>query len=325
MKIIADKKIYKAEAFFSGLGDLELVDGREINKALLKTADVLLVRTVTSINKELLQGTSIKFVGSATAGFDHIDQNYLEQNDIQFVYAPGGNAGSVADYVMTVLGMLAEKNNKRVCDMSVGIVGVGNVGGKVFEEAKKLAINVQLNDPLIKEADFIGVELDALMDMDIISLHLPLTYSGKHKTHNLFDTKRIAKLKPGTILINTARGDVVDEAAILTALTKKQLGSYVVDVWQNEPALNIDLLEFATIGTPHIAGYSLMGKYNSTLMVYKGLCDFFGLEVKPIDRPKNRKVKAQDIKAYDSKLRRIKEQALLKRANYFDSLRTIIG
>ncbi|MGB9720904.1 MAG: 4-phosphoerythronate dehydrogenase [bacterium] len=280
LKFAADEKIPFLKDFFPKLGTLNLLPASEINQKNIKNFDILLVRTVTKVNSKLLEGTRIKMVGSMTSGIDHIDRNYLRRNKIKLLYAPGSNAQSVAEYVIACLLLLARKKEFSLKEKTIGIIGVGNVGTKVAQMCKALGMRILLNDPpkynRTKNKNYLSFK--RLSDADIVTLHIPLIFKGKYKTLHLIDEEFLNKIKPGTILINTSRGAVIDERMLIKF--HKKLGGIILDVWENEPDINIDLLKLVDIGTPHIAGYSLDGKFNATYIVYNKLCKFLGVNSK---------------------------------------------
>jgi erythronate-4-phosphate dehydrogenase len=275
IKIIADENIEFLEEAFSTLGELTKLPGRKISNKELNDADVLLVRSVTQINKALLEGTKIKFVGTATIGNDHVDKDYLISNNIFFTDAAGCNSDAVTEYVFTALFQIAAEENINLRNKTIGIVGVGNIGGRIARLANAIGLKVLKNDPPLKRKtgspEYLG--LDELMDADIITLHVPLIKDGIDKTLHLFDNERLSKLKDGSILINTSRGSVIDNTALNEIIFHKKL-RVILDVWENEPNINTGLLNRVKIASPHIAGYSLEGKVNGTVILYKALCDF---------------------------------------------------
>jgi len=280
LKLIIDENIAFADKAFKQFGNVILLSGREITNSILKDADILIVRSITNVNEELLKNTHVKFVGTATIGTDHIDLEYLKKNNIAFADAKGCNAYSVAEYIVASLLNLAVRFDFSLQIKSIGIVGVGNVGSKVAAFAKALGMKVLLNDPPLKRngdnRNF--VELDQILDCDIVTLHTPLNLNGIDKTYHLFDKSNLNKLKDGVILVNTSRGAVVKNSDLIYAIDKKNL-KVVLDVWENEPNINIELLEKVSISTPHIAGYSNEGKVNGTKIIYESLCKFLGKEV----------------------------------------------
>jgi len=279
MKIVADENITFIHDVFDGLGEVETFAGRSISVEQVKDADVLLVRSVTQVNESLLNGSSVKFVGTCTIGTDHIDQGYLKQQGIGFSAAPGCNANAVVDYVISALVILSQQQGFDLFKRCVGIVGVGNVGSRLKKRLEALGIRCLCTDPLHEDQDIPGlVHLDQLVaEADIISLHTPLTHDGEHPTYHLFSEQMLARLNSNSILVNTGRGPVIDNEALLAFLKKRPDVSAVLDVWEHEPEVDLPLLELVTFGTPHIAGYSLDGKVAGTRMIYDALCRFFNL------------------------------------------------
>ncbi|MDO5575675.1 MAG: 4-phosphoerythronate dehydrogenase [Fibrobacter sp.] len=275
-KIIADENIPFVKEAFSGFGKVITVSGREINKSLLADASILLVRSVTKVDKELLEGSSVKLVASSTVGVDHVDTDYLRENSIGFVHAPGSSAESVAEYVITSIMHIAEKCGKNLKDMTLGIIGVGNIGSKVFRMAETLGIRCLLNDPPKKRltGSDIYVSLDeTLAKSDIITLHVPLNIKGEDPTIQMVNSQFVSRMKKNAVLINTSRGKVVDEISVMNGIDS--LGGVVFDVWENEPSINKKMLKLADIGTPHVAGHSCEGKLRGTKMIYDGVCAYF--------------------------------------------------
>ena len=262
MKILVDENMPYARELFSRLGDVQAIPGRPVPADALTDADALMVRSVTRVNEALLAGKAIKFVGTATAGTDHVDQAWLQQAGIGFSAAPGCNAIAVVEYVFSSLLMLAERDGFALRDRTVGIVGVGNVGGRLQKRLEALGIKTLLCDPPRAdrgdEGDFRSLEA-LVQEADVITFHTPLYKEGQYKTLHLADESLISRLKPGTILINACRGPVVDNAALLKRLEAGQPLSVVLDVWEPEPDLNVELLKRVDIGTAHIAGYTLEG------------------------------------------------------------------
>lgn len=273
MKIIADPSIPFVREAFAPFGDVQLVPGRQIDAAAVREADALLVRSVTPVNAALLDGSRVRFVGSATIGTDHVDAGYIARRGIGFASAQGSNANSVAEYVVAALLEMAHRRRFRLRDKTLGVVGVGHIGSRVVRYAQALGMRVLQNDPPRQRAEGLAdfVELDRLCaQADIVTLHVPLDDTTRHLLHrdNLRDF----------ILINTARGAVVDNPALLKAIDGDRLDGAVLDVWENEPNISPELLDVVDIGTPHIAGYSLDGKVNGTRMIYRAACEFFGIK-----------------------------------------------
>lgn len=279
MKILVDENMPYAQALFSQIGEVKAVPGRPVPPHALADADALMVRSVTRVNQALLDGTGIKFVGTATAGTDHVDDTWLAQAGIGFSGAPGCNAIAVVEYVFSALLMLAERDGFSLQDRTVGIVGVGNVGGRLQKRLNAFGVKTLLCDPPRADNGDDGEfhDLDTLVrDADILTFHTPLFKDGPYKTWNLADSALLGRLKPGTILINACRGPVVDNAALLACLNAGQPLSVVLDVWEGEPDLDVALLDKVDIGTPHIAGYTLEGKARGTTQVFEAYTAFLG-------------------------------------------------
>ncbi|WP_312927821.1 4-phosphoerythronate dehydrogenase PdxB [Pseudescherichia sp.] len=279
MKILVDENMPYARELFSRLGEVKPVAGRPIPVDELADAQALMVRSVTRVNASLLSGTAVKFVGTATAGTDHVDQAWLHEAGIGFSAAPGCNAIAVVEYVFSALLMLAERDGFTLKDRTVGIVGVGNVGSRLQARLEAWGVRTLLCDPPRAERGDAGDfrPLEALVrEADILTFHTPLFKEGPYKTLHLADDALISALKPGAILINACRGAVVDNAALLTRLEAGQDLSVVMDVWEPEPDLNVELLKRVDIGTPHIAGYTLEGKARGTTQVFEAFSAFIG-------------------------------------------------
>jgi erythronate-4-phosphate dehydrogenase len=276
MKIVVDENMPFGREAFETLGEVVTAPGRGIDSALLRDAELLLVRSVTKVNAALLEGTAVRFVGTATIGEDHLDKGYLKDRGIPYASAPGCNANSVSEYITGALFHLAEKHDFDLTDKTLGIVGVGNVGSRVLAKAEALGMRVVLNDPpRAKETgDPVFQPLEAILDCDIVTVHVPLENEGPHPTYHLVDEDFFSRLRPGAILLNTARGPVVENADLKAALDAGQVLDAVLDVWEGEPQYDPELLEMVAIGTPHIAGYSFDGKVNGTRQVYEAACAF---------------------------------------------------
>ena len=276
VKIIADENIPYVEKVFSPLGQISCVSGREITPTMLAESDALLVRSITKVNARLLKNSLVRFVGTATIGTDHIDLDYLKSRDIAFASAAGSNANSVVEYVLTALLAISEQQGWELAGKSLGIIGVGNIGSRLEKKAAALGLSVLPNDPPLERqtGDKRFVSLDETLTTDIITCHVPLIKTGPDATYHLLDADRLSLLKPRQILINSSRGPVVDNQALKTCLLNKTIGPVVLDVWENEPVIDLDLLKQVAIGTPHIAGYSLDGKVNGTVMLQKALGKF---------------------------------------------------
>ena len=273
LSIVADQQILLVREAFSSFGDVKLVDGRLIDQPMLKDVDVLLVRSVTTVDESLLKNTRISFVGSATSGIDHIDIEYLKRSNIHFSHAPGSNARSVAEYVLSSLFATAEHLDFSLAEKTVAIIGCGQVGSRVKRFMGSLGIQCLLNDPPLYEqsSDNSYLELEQVLEADIITLHVPLTLDGNFPTRKLVNKQFLDKLKSDVILINTSRGEVVDETELLAFKESNPMSTLILDVWCNEPEINISLLQQTFIATPHIAGYSYDGKLKATNMLVEAL------------------------------------------------------
>ncbi len=280
MLIVADENIPLLDAFFEGFGEVSRVPGRAIDRAALEQADVLLVRSVTNVNRALLEGTPVRFVGTCTIGTDHLDLDYFQKAGIQWSSAPGCNARGVVDYVLGSLQTLAEIEGADLKQRTYGIVGAGEVGGRLVKVLKGLGWNVLVCDPprqITEDGDYVILQ-QVIEQCDVISLHTPLIKSGNGSTWHLFDRQRLAQLKPGTWLINASRGAVVDNAALREVLLAREDLQAVLDVWEGEPEVDVDLADLCVLATPHIAGYSLDGKQRGTAQIYQALCAHLGQE-----------------------------------------------
>lgn len=280
IKIIADNKIPFLEGALESVARVEYIPGAEISRSNLLDADALITRTRTKCNRELLEGTSIRFIATATIGYDHIDTDYCREKGIGWINAPGCNSSSVEQYLVSTLLWLANHRSIDLKALSLGVVGVGNVGRKVASAARVLGMRVLLNDPPRERAEgnaeFVSLE-ELKEHSDIITLHVPLNKGGMDNTEHLVNREFLTHLKSGSILINSSRGGVVDEAALLEGIKSGKLSDVILDVFENEPAINRDLLEALSLATPHIAGYSLDGKANGTTMSVQAISRFFSL------------------------------------------------
>jgi erythronate-4-phosphate dehydrogenase len=280
MKIIADENIPFVKECFGTIGDVTLMPGRDITAQIVSDSDLLLVRSITPVNAQLLTKSDVRFVGTATIGTDHIDKDYLVDHNIAFASSPGSNANSVAEYVIAALLSVANKHKITLEGKSIGIIGVGNVGSKVEKKVTALGMKPFLNDPPLQRAtsDPKYLLLDKLLGCDFISLHTPLTFEGIDKTCHLADEAFFKSLKPDCIFLNTARGAVHDTAALKAAIKSGHLKATVLDVWENEPDIDNELLGLVDISTPHIAGYSFDGKVAGMMMLYDAVCKYFDLQ-----------------------------------------------
>ena len=280
MRFVVDESIPYGPEAFATLGEVTALPGREIRNADFREADVLIIRTVTRPNAELLDGTPVRFVGTCTIGEDHVDLAYLRKTGIGFSSAPGCNANSVAEYMTAAWLELEYRGLLCVKGSTLGIVGYGNVGKRVAEKARILGMNVVLHDPPLEQTGFDAEfrSIDAIHGCDLVTFHVPLTRDGDHPTYHYADERFLSDMKPGAMVFNTSRGPVVDNAALLNALQSGHCGGAVLDVWEHEPNLAQALVDSVTLASPHIAGYSIDGKLNATQQIYDVTCRHFGLE-----------------------------------------------
>lgn len=284
MKIVADNKIPYLKGLLEPYADVVYLSGKEICKADLLDADALLIRTRTTCDRDLLDGTKVRFIGTATIGFDHIDTDYCAVKNIKWVNAPGCNARAVAQYVTSSILSFARKYNFKPSDKTIGIVGVGQCGQKVERSARLLGMNVLLNDPprARNEGEKNFINLDRIQtDCDIITFHPVLEKEGPDKTWHMADASFFEKLKKPVFLINTARGSIVETSALKQAIREGKVIDCAIDCWENEPDIDRELLEKALIATPHIAGYSSDGKANATRTIVEQLNIFLDLKMPP--------------------------------------------
>ncbi|BFM16982.1 4-phosphoerythronate dehydrogenase PdxB [Maricurvus nonylphenolicus] len=274
LKIVADENIPAVETYFGHLGEIVRYPGRQLQREQLLDADILLVRSVTPVNEQLLTDTPVRFVGTCTIGTDHLDIHYLQQQGIAYSSAPGCNANSVVEYVFSALAALEVP----WWQSQVGIIGCGNVGGHLYRQLKSLGLHCRVYDPLIASESIEDLTcLEEVLSADIVCVHAPLTKSGDHPSFHLLGEAELSQLRTGATLISAGRGAVIDNQALLKLLPQRPDLRIALDVWEPEPGLDIRLLEAVELGSPHIAGYSLDGKVTGTAMIYKALCDHLGL------------------------------------------------
>jgi len=299
MKLLIDDAVYAYDEIFGSFGEITALPGRDIDQDAVKDCDALIVRSRTQVNDELLKDSSIKFIGSTVAGLDHIDQNYLERNNIVFSSAQGCNANAVAEYVISAIVNLAVDYNFDLASTTLGIVGVGHVGSRLNLLAKQLGIQTLLNDPprQAKEPNGDFVQLDKALGADIVSFHTPLTFDGDFPSHHLLAEHNFDCISENTILINAARGGVIDE----NIWQKTQTKANVIDCWINEPDINQSLQKSAYWATPHIAGHSIDAKFMGSFMIYQALCDFCNIdestEIAKLIHPARSGIKHATLKA----------------------------
>jgi len=278
MLIIADENIPGVSDAFSSFGEVRTLHGRHMAAEDVRDADVLLVRSITRVDELLLSGCKVKFVGSATIGTDHVDLEWLHSQGISFANAPASNAISAAEYVMSALLAVAQDQSIDLTGKTVGIVGCGNVGSRVKARMEAIGIKCLICDPPRAEIEgqsgFHSMEEVALAD--IVSVHVPLVKEGKHATRGLINQSFIKSLSSDGIFINTSRGDVVDEEALKSKLDQHNTFTAILDVWNGEPEIDIDLANKTALATAHIAGYSIDGKLRATSMLHDALCKVMG-------------------------------------------------
>ena len=283
MKVVVDDKIPYIRGIIERMADeVVYAPGSDINSLLVSDADALIIRTRTRCDEALLRGSRVKFIATATIGYDHIDADYCARAGIVWTNAPGCNADSVAQYVKSALLLLQRQVLCRpLAGMTIGVVGVGHVGSRVARVAVGLGMHVLLNDPPRQATEHDDITYSPLgrlaADCDIITFHTPLS-RGPFPTYHLCDEAFLRRLRRKPIIINTSRGEVVDNAALLRAIDEGQVGQAVIDVWEGEPHPNLELLQRVFLGTPHIAGYSADGKANATRMVLEAFARHFNVD-----------------------------------------------
>ncbi len=294
MKIVVDRNIPGIDESFARHGDIKRVDGRSLERKQLTDADALITRSITRVDASLLEGTAVQFVGTATIGTDHLDTHWLEQQGITWASAPGCNADAAAQYTLAIICLACKRLGWKAQDQSVGIIGRGNVGSRVQKFVTALGMSCLASDPPLADSGMSGlVSLNEALSQDIVCLHVPLTRQGLYPTFHMIDTERLAQMNDSSLLVNTARGDVLDGAALLSQLSGGRLHA-ALDVWPGEPDIDPALIQATTVATPHVAGYSDDGKLNGTLMVYQAFCKWLGeLPVSLAD--KNRETQDLDL------------------------------
>ena len=303
MKVIIDNKIPYIEGIIEKLGgdtpnEVIYIPGIKFTPEIVRDADALIIRTRTLCNRELLEGSKVKFIATATIGFDHIDTDYCKEAEITWTNAPGCNSASVAQYIHSTLLLLEKEKGFTLKGKCIGVVGIGNVGSKVCDVAQSLGMRVLMNDLPRADKEGAGMFTDMetiTRECDVITFHTPLNKEGKYKTYHLADAKFFNSLKKSPVIINTSRGEVTETSALLSALEKKQISEAVIDVWENEPEISLELLNKVFLGTPHIAGYSADGKANATRMSLESFCRFFHInpdfDIQPV-QPESSVIKA---------------------------------
>ncbi len=280
IKIIADDKVPFLKGVLEPFADVRYMPGGRIRNDDVRDADALIIRTRTRCNATLLDHSAVKFIATATIGFDHIDADYCSSHGIEWTSAPGCNASSVQQYVASALMRISGESGFSLKGKTLGVIGAGNAGSRVAEFAGAMGMNVLLNDPPRQRAENSNIFTDLkdlLAASDIITLHVPLNRSGEDRTFHLFDRQMFETVRKGAWMINASRGEVVDTESLKDTLYKEKLAGVVLDVWENEPEIDRHLMEMAFLATPHIAGYSTDGKINGTAMSVRALSRFFGL------------------------------------------------
>lgn len=280
MRIVADANIVDVSALYETHGDLELLTGRSIGPADVRDADALLVRSITRVDAQLLAGSTVRFVATATSGTDHLDLAYLHEAGITVADAAGSNANAVVEYVLASLAQLILADELDLEGKHVAIIGFGHVGQRLYESLSSLNIPCVLCDPFVaaQHADLPFCSLDEALRAPIISLHTPFTKKGAHPTFHLLDASRLSALAAGTVLINAARGEVIDNAALVRRLRQAPGLITVLDCWENEPTISAALLSLVRLATPHIAGYSVEAKRSASTRNYQAFLRHFGLQ-----------------------------------------------
>ena len=277
-QVIIDKGIPFLEGVFPPEINTIYLSPEEITAETVREADALFVRTRTRINEELLHGSKVRFVATATIGYDHIDQDYCREAGIHWVSCPGCNAQAVCNYVEEAISTI--KANKT--DLTIGIVGYGNVGKLVAQMAERKGYRVLLSDPPLG----IGLSLQEIASQsDVLTFHTPLTYDSKHPTYHLCNADILCLCKPNALIINAARGGVIDEQALIAQLSTVNCQlSTAIDCWEDEPNINTALLEKVNLASFHIAGYSIEGKMRASEMCLRAFCEFFSLPILSINK-----------------------------------------
>ena len=280
MKIVIDDKIPFIKGVLEKFADVVYLPGGKITRADVMDADALVTRTRTDCSEKLLAGTKVKFIATATIGHDHINTTYCDSHGIKWTNAPGCNSSSVAQYITSAILNLAVKKNLKLDTMTLGVIGVGNVGSKVAKVGEALRMKVLLNDPPRTRAEGesgFSTLGEIFSEADIVTCHVPLADEGTDATFHLADATFFKSLKKKPFFINSSRGEVNDTGALIDAIKSKKVAGSVIDVWENEPDISKKLLSLADIATPHIAGYSTDGKANGTSMSIQALARFFGI------------------------------------------------
>ena len=280
MRILADRNMAGVADVFSSLGEVELFDGRALQAEQVVGADILLVRSVTPVDLELLGDARPAFVGTATSGFDHVNRDWLAEQDIPFAHAPGSNADSVVDYVLSVLCRYPEQLQQLFAGEPLGIIGYGNIGKRLHQRLERLGIRCLAYDPWLSDLPALST-LDAVLACPVLCLHAALTREAPWPSVHMLDADLLSTLPRDALLVNAGRGELLATEALLALNAQRPDVRLVLDVWEREPHPNPDLLSVCDIGTAHIAGYSYDGKLRATRMLYEAACLALGQEPDP--------------------------------------------
>jgi erythronate-4-phosphate dehydrogenase len=314
MKIIIDDKIPYIKGVLEHFAEVIYIPWNKTTPETVKNADALITRTNTICNKDLLEGSRVKFIATATIGYDHIDTGYCQKAGIEWTNAPGCNAESVNQYIASAILVWSMRKRLNLSNKTIGIVGAGNVGSRVAKTCEIIGMRVLLNDPprarKEKTRNFVSLE-KIKQEADIITFHVPLNMKGEDATFNMVDKNFIKSLHKKPLLINSCRGDVFDTEAIYNAVKTDYISGLIIDCWKNEPYINIELLNIAEIGTPHIAGYSKDGKANGTTMSIRSVSRFFNLG---IDNWKSENIEIPEKTVIEIDGNRKHEQAIIAEA-----------
>lgn len=289
IKIIADDKIPFLKGVLEPFAEVSYLSPQEITSDTVQYADALFIRTRTKCNADLLENSNVKFIATATIGYDHIDGNYCDSKDIKWISAPGCNSSSVQQYITSALVTIADRKKIKLAEQTIGIVGVGNVGSKVEKVAKAFGMNILLCDPPRQRTESGNqfVPLDELVKKsDIITFHVPLNRNGVDKTFHIADEHFFKSFSESKIVFNSSRGEVIETNALKNAVKNGSVSGLLLDVWENEPNIDPEILELADLATPHIAGYSADGKANGTAICVNGLSEYFNLPLEENWYPK---------------------------------------
>jgi len=317
MKFVIDDKIPYIQGALEPFGEVVYLPGSKTTPEIVKNADALITRTRTICNEELLKGSTVRFIATATIGFDHIDTAYCERAGIAWTNAPGCNSKSVEQYMASALSVLSESKRFDLKGKTIGIVGVGQVGSKVAAISRLLGMKVLLNDPPRARAegnpDFVSLER-IKKEADVITLHVPLNMEGPDATFHLADADFFRSLGRCPVVINSCRGEVMDNQAARMALREKQVSGMVIDCWEHEPDIDRELLDCCDLATPHIAGYSKDGKAKGTSMSIQAVSRFFALG---IDDWQAKNVEMPEKTDYEIDGSGLSEEQILKKAVLF--------